>query len=174
MEKTDGRSQAQHRPPRRTKNRLRPRASPPPPRLRKLRPVGHPPLLHGTRILRHPPPRHLPRPRLLVPPRPIPLRLGRPTSIRPNDRLLETFSSPPQRTHRLECIEMPVLHRFMNALSGGLRFFSHRQPPEIPSHRIHLLPGGMELLDLATRSRLFQFHCPGVKEIIAFKLDAFG
>jgi hypothetical protein len=69
---------------------------------------------------------------------------------------------------------MPVLHRFMSALSGGLRFFSHYQPPEIPSHRIHLLPNGMEVIDLATRSPLFQLHWLGVKEIITFKLDAFG
>ncbi len=62
----------------------------------------------------------------------------------------------------------------LKTLIGRLRFFSHRWFGDDPSHRIHLLPGGMELLDLATRSPVFQIHWRGVKEIITFKLDAFG
>ena len=55
-----------------------------------------------------------------------------------------------------------------------LRFFSQRWYGGDPSHRIHLLPGGMELLDLAARSSVFQIHWGGVKEIITFKVGAFG
>ena len=69
---------------------------------------------------------------------------------------------------------MPLLNRFINAVGQRLTFFSRRRYDERPSHRIHLLPSGMELIDLDTRSLLFQLDWCAVKEIITFKLDAFG
>ena len=69
---------------------------------------------------------------------------------------------------------MPLLHRLINAVSGRFNVFSHRRYGDAPSHRIRLLPGGMELLDLDTKSAVFQIHWGGVREIITFKLDAFG
>jgi len=55
-----------------------------------------------------------------------------------------------------------------------LSLFSRRRADEGPSHRIDLLPAGMELLELPTNSSLFQIDWSAVKEIITFKLDAFG
>jgi len=68
---------------------------------------------------------------------------------------------------------MPLLHRLFNALSGRFSLF-RRGYSDDPSHRIHLLPDGMELIDLHAKSPVFQIHWRGVKEIITFKLDAFG
>ena len=76
---------------------------------------------------------------------------------------------------------MPLLDRFINAFSQRVPFFSRRRYDEGSTHRIHLLPSGMELFDLTInlleltpKSPLFQIDWCAVKEIITFKLDPFG
>jgi len=67
---------------------------------------------------------------------------------------------------------MPLLPNLKN-------FFSHRPRPfltradRIPSRRIHLLPGGVEMIDLRTRKSLWRFDWRDVKEITTFKIDAY-
>lgn len=62
----------------------------------------------------------------------------------------------------------------LKTLIRRLKFFSHRWYGDRPSHRIRLLPAGMELLDLAIKAPVFQIQWSAVKEIIAFKVDGFG
>jgi len=64
---------------------------------------------------------------------------------------------------------MTILASFMNAVRPF--FLSHRRPRA--SQRIHLLPSGLELIDLANRKPLWRFDWCDVKEIITFKIDAY-
>ena len=64
---------------------------------------------------------------------------------------------------------MAMLAQFMNVLRP--LFLSRRRPRA--SQRIHLLPAGLELIDLRTRKSLWRFDWRDVKEIITFKSDAY-
>jgi len=67
---------------------------------------------------------------------------------------------------------MPLLNRLVNLLAWRPRLLPSRDVPR-PLHRIRLLPGGLELIDLRTRKSLFQFSWRDLKEVIAFKVDAY-
>jgi len=68
---------------------------------------------------------------------------------------------------------MPLLSRFKKLLSWRPRILLDRAD-RIPSKRIHLLPGGMELLNIETGERFWQLNWTDVKEIVAYKWDLFG
>ena len=67
---------------------------------------------------------------------------------------------------------MPVIGHLMKFLSWRPRPFLTRAD-RIPIHRIHLLPAGLELVDLRTRKSLWHIDWADVKEIITFKIDAY-
>jgi hypothetical protein len=66
---------------------------------------------------------------------------------------------------------MTLLHRVISALSHRLSWA--RRGPGDPLFRIHLLPHGMELIDLWERKPRWQLAWNDVKEIITFKRDLY-
>jgi hypothetical protein len=65
-----------------------------------------------------------------------------------------------------------LLTRLKSLLSWRPHFFLRAD--RIPSYRIHLLPTGLELLDLNTGKRCWQINWQDVKEIVTYKVDLFG
>jgi hypothetical protein len=66
---------------------------------------------------------------------------------------------------------MTLLHRVINVVAH--RFHHVLRGPHLPTHRIHLLPGGMEYIELWRRKGRWRIAWRDVKEIITFKIDTY-
>ena len=67
---------------------------------------------------------------------------------------------------------MPLLPNIKQFLSWRQRFFASRDALD-PTHRIHLLPTGLERIDIYDGTR-WQINWSDVREIVTYKVDLFG